>query len=73
MTTDYLKKIRPIPGFDCVKMKHDIQAKIYEETKDMTREERMAYMRRKSDAFRARTTALEKGSPELLLREEPPE
>lgn len=29
--------------FDCVDMKHDIQRKIYEDTKDMTHEEEMAF------------------------------
>jgi len=29
--------------FDCVEMKHDIQAKIYEETKNMTWEQESAY------------------------------
>ncbi|GHV67917.1 hypothetical protein FACS1894199_14310 [Bacteroidia bacterium] len=32
--------------FDCVKMKNDIQAKIYAETKDMTTEELLAYFNR---------------------------
>ena len=31
--------------FCCLKMKEEIQAKIYEETKDMTPEERLAYFR----------------------------
>ena len=29
--------------FDCLKMKQEIQAKIYEEIKDMTTEERLLY------------------------------
>jgi len=32
-----------IKGFSCLKMKEEIQAKIYEEIKDMTTEERVAY------------------------------
>lgn len=31
--------------FDCVKMKNDIQAKIYAETKDMSFEEYKAYLK----------------------------
>ena len=34
--------------FDCLKMKEEIQAKIYEEIKDMSSAERMAYFNRKS-------------------------
>ncbi len=37
---------KAIPGFSCLKMKEEIQAKIYEETKDMTTEEWLAYVRR---------------------------
>ncbi|MDR2586187.1 MAG: hypothetical protein LBC84_08230 [Prevotellaceae bacterium] len=33
--------------FDCLKMKEDIQAKIYEETKDMTFPEYRAYLDRR--------------------------
>jgi hypothetical protein len=34
-------------GFDCVEMKRRIQEKIYAETKDMSRDEFVAYMRRR--------------------------
>ena len=44
--------IEPIPGFSCVKMKRDIQAKIYEETKDMTPEQRRERTRQVSERFR---------------------
>ena len=40
-----------IPGFDCVKMKREIQAQIYEETKHMTHEERREYTRKASEEF----------------------
>jgi len=33
-------------AFDCLKMKEEIQAKIYAEIKDMTTEERIAYFSR---------------------------
>ena len=52
MTTLDLSKIKPIPGFDCVKMKREIQAQIYEETKDMTSVEYLEYIRKESKAFR---------------------
>ena len=34
--------------FDCLKMKEEIQAKIYEETKDMSSSELLEYFNRKS-------------------------
>jgi hypothetical protein len=52
MTTLDLSQFKPIPGFDCVKMKREIQAKIYEETKGMTPEERQEHTRRTSKHFR---------------------
>jgi len=39
MTTFDLSQFKPIPGFDSLKWKRENQAKIYEETKDMTREQ----------------------------------
>jgi len=45
MTKLDLSQFKPIPGFDCVKMKREIQAKIYEETKHMTWEERRERLR----------------------------
>ena len=35
--------------FDCVEMKRRIQEKIYEETKNMSREEYLAFVRRQVD------------------------
>jgi len=34
--------------FDCLKMKEEIQAKIYEEIKDMSASEELAYFNKKS-------------------------
>jgi protein-disulfide isomerase-like protein with CxxC motif len=34
--------------FDCIKMKREIQAKVYEETKDMTNAELLAYYNQKA-------------------------
>ncbi len=41
-----------IPDFDVLKWKDEIQLQIYEETKDMTTEEWLAYVRRGSEEFR---------------------
>ncbi|GHT22432.1 hypothetical protein FACS189419_04980 [Planctomycetales bacterium] len=43
--------IKPIQGFDCVKAKRAIQARIYEETKNMTPEEKREYIRKKCEKF----------------------
>ena len=37
--------------FDCVEMKRSAALRIYEETKDLSLEDREAYWRGKSDAF----------------------
>lgn len=50
--TKAIWNIEPISGFSCVKMKRDIQAKIYEETKDMTPEQRRERTRQASVRFR---------------------
>lgn len=42
----------PIPGWDLMKWKEETQAEIYEEVKDMTPEERIAYFRQGSEEFR---------------------
>jgi len=51
MTKLDLSQFKPIPGFDCVKMKREIQAKIYEETKHMTPEEQRERLRKNSEEF----------------------
>jgi hypothetical protein len=51
MATLDLSRIKPIPGFDCVKMKREIQAAIYEETKSMTPEEQRERLRKNSEQF----------------------
>ena len=51
MTKLDLSKIKPIPGFDCVQMKRDIQARIYEETKHMTWEEIRENTRKGAEEF----------------------
>ncbi|MDR0520251.1 MAG: hypothetical protein LBH00_00180 [Planctomycetaceae bacterium] len=44
-------KYNPIPGFDGLKWKEERQAQIYEETKNMTREEFREYLRKGSEEF----------------------
>jgi hypothetical protein len=41
-----------IPGFDVLKWKREIQEDIYQETKDMTSDEFLEYLRRGSVEFR---------------------
>lgn len=43
-------KTKVIKGFDCVKMKHDAQAKIYEATKGMTPEQELEYIHQQANA-----------------------
>ena len=44
MSSDFWKKFPVIPGFDCLKMKHDIQAKIHEDTMHMTQEQALGLL-----------------------------
>jgi hypothetical protein len=37
--------------FDCLKMKSDIQAKVYADVKDMNADERIAYYEESSEKF----------------------
>ncbi len=53
MNESFWKRFPPLPGFDCLKMKHDIQSEIYEDIKNMTAAERLEYFRRGAAAFRA--------------------
>jgi len=47
------KMIQPevIPGFDVLKWKAETQARIYQDIKDMTSEEQIAYFRRGAERF----------------------
>jgi hypothetical protein len=49
MTKIDWNKYPPIPGFDSMKWKREAQAKIYEETKDMTWEEQRERLRQASE------------------------
>jgi hypothetical protein len=42
-----INDIKPIPGFSCLKMKQEIQEKIYCETKHMTKNELHEYLQKK--------------------------
>ena len=55
-----MKTMMKTKTFDCVKMKNDIQAKIYAETKDMTTSELLAYFNRQTE-----NTSSENGQPEF--------
>jgi len=46
MTKIDWNQFKPIPGFDSLKWKQEVQAKIYEETKHMTPKERRGRLRR---------------------------
>lgn len=73
MNSDFWKQFEGMPSIDCVQMKHDIQAKIYEEIKDMTWEERLAYYQRGSEAFHREMAREQPVTSSLVLREEPPD
>ena len=65
MTKFDLSQIKPIPGFDSLKWKREVQTEIYEETKHMTPEQRRDYfhqaserMQREREQYWAEQTAL---------------
>ena len=41
-----------IPGFDVIKWKREVQKRIYQETKDMTTDEWLEYLRKGSEKIR---------------------
>jgi len=51
MTKLNLSQFKPIPGFSCLKMKEEIQAKILGETENMATDEVLTYFRKKSERF----------------------
>ena len=51
MTKLDLSTIKPIPGFDSLKWKQEVQAKIYEETKHMTLAESQEHTRKGAEHF----------------------
>lgn len=66
------KRFAPIPGFDGMKMKRDIQTKIHKETKHMTREQRLEYYRAGAKALRRRGSAVTGAAESILVKEEGP-
>ena len=42
----------PIPGFDCLAMKHEVQSRIYDQVKGMTDEQLIEYFARAGREFR---------------------
>ena len=44
-------KFPSIPGFSAVGMKREIQARIYEKTKDMTPQEHLEYLHKSAEEF----------------------
>ena len=57
-----MKTMMKTKTFDCVKMKNDIQAKIYAETKDMTTSELLAYFNRQAESLLSDDRKPENGS-----------
>ena len=64
MTKLDLSQLKSIPGFDCLKWKAETQAKIYEETKNMTREEVREYYRQAVERADRRRAERERQSVE---------
>lgn len=71
MSKDFWKRFPLIPGFDCLKMKQDIQARIYGEIKDLSPSERVAYFNRAGDRLRERGGLVGRDSEFSAVREEP--
>ena len=47
-----LSYFQPMPGFSCVKMKRELQERIYRETEGMTGEEVREYIRQRAERVR---------------------
>ncbi|MFA6242213.1 MAG: hypothetical protein WC655_14865 [Candidatus Hydrogenedentales bacterium] len=71
MSDEFWKRFPVIPGFDCVQMKNDIQAKIYDEIKGLSSEELVAYFNRAGRRFRERTEIPTVDSKLSMAHEEP--
>ena len=70
MNHKFWKKFPTIPGFDCLKMKHDIQARIYEEIRDLSSVDLVAYFNRAGAEFRRRGRIMARDTESLLVKEE---
>ena len=71
MDENFWKRFPPIPGFDCLRMKQEIQAKICEEIKDMTLEEQIAHFNRAGARFRRRCRKTARREAPLTTKKEP--
>jgi len=60
MTKLDMSKFKPIPGFDALKWKREVQEKIYEETKNMTSEEIQEYFQQAVERGEQRRAEREK-------------
>ena len=69
MNSGFWNRFPTIPGFDCLKMKHDIQAKIHEETKHMTQEQRLEYYRSGAKKLRRRERFTTRHDDPLRVKE----
>ena len=75
MTKIDLSQFKPIPGFDSLKWKQERQAKIYEETKHMTPEQRRERewqaserMRKEREQYQAELAASDPTLPTFTMR-----
>jgi hypothetical protein len=60
----------PTPGFDAVEMQHEGGRRIYEEIKDMTTEQELAYWRERTDALLQEQRALQQAAERAARGEE---
>jgi hypothetical protein len=58
--------------FDCVEMKRKAQKEIYEETKDLSREEQIEYFRKAGKRFRSELESLRRKSSERKTSKKSP-
>ncbi len=72
MNEKFWKRFPPIPGFDCVAMKHKAQKRIYEKTKGMTDEELIEYFNRAARIFHETGKIPSAEEESAVLREKPP-
>jgi hypothetical protein len=63
---------KTIPGFDAVALQHEGGRRIYELTKDMTKEERIAYWETCTEALLARQRELRRQAAERAEHTEEP-
>jgi hypothetical protein len=56
-------------SFDCVEMMHEAALRIYEKTKNMTREEELAYWRERDEAARRKYPNMKEANPAGTTRQ----